>query len=144
MKNKAKVKAFLRNSFAFVAAAIMVLTVFTLAGCSSNVPENPDNGSIVSADSQEKSVTFKIIFEDGSEKSLSLKTQKATLAEALVEAEIIEYSADGFYTTIDGVTADYGKDGSWWCITKNGEMTNYGLNDLKIADGESYEATYTK
>lgn len=143
MKNKAKVKVFLRKSFAFVAAAIMVLTVFTLAGCS-NASENTDPDSNVSVDSREMSVTFKIIFEDGSEKSVSLKTQKATLAEALVEAGIIEYSADGFYTTIDGVTADYGKDGSWWCITKNGEMTNYGLNDLKIADGESYEATYTK
>lgn len=143
MMKKVKAKAFLRKSLAFIAAAIMVLSLFSLCACS-KAPKSPADGSSSSENVELKTVTFKIIFEDKSEKTVELKTAKETLAEALVEAKIIEYKADGLYETIDGVTADYGKDQSWWCITKGGEMTNYGLNDLKIADGEAYEATYTK
>jgi hypothetical protein len=139
MKNKTMVKEFLRKSLAFIAAAIMVLSLFTLSACA---PAANDGDS--SAPTGEKTVYFKIILEDKTEKTVTLKTEKGILAEALVEANIIEYNSTGLYTTIDGVTADYSKDGSWWCITKGGEMLNFGLNDIKISDGETYEATYTK
>ncbi len=142
MENKAKSKSLLRKSIALIAAAITVLSLFALAGCG-DASDKATGGSSISSVEQ-KTVIFKIVFEDGSEKTVELKTEKNTLAQALVDANIIEYSADGFYTTIDGVTADYNKDGAWWCITKGGEMLNHGLNDLKIADGETYEATYTK
>ena len=145
MKNKTKTFSVLRKSFALIAAVILVLSVFTLSGC--QVQEAPaDNGTSSSTSETQaiKNVNFKIVYEDGSSKNVELKTQKSTLAEALVEANIIEYSKDGLYTTIDGVTADFSKDGSWWCITKDGEMTSVGINDIVISDGETYEATYTK
>ena len=139
MKNKMKFKSFLKKSIALLAAAILVFTFFALSGCK----EKPvDDGSSISA--TQKTVFFKIVFEDKTEKTIQINTQKTVLADALVEAGLIEYDKTGLYTTIDGVTADYNKDGAWWCITKGGEMLNYGLNDIKIADGESYEATYTK
>ena len=119
------------------------MSLFTLAACKKG-ENNVELGNGNSSVAVQKTVDFKIVFEDKSEKTVRLDTQKTTLAEALVEARIIAYREDGFYTTIDGVTADFNKDGSWWCITKGGEMLNYGLNDLKIADGETYEATYTK
>lgn len=139
MKNKMKFKSFLKKSIALLAAAILVFTFFTLAGCAKNPA---DDGSSVSAET--KTVFFKIVYEDKTEKTIQINTQKTILADALVEAGLIEYEKSGLYTTIDGVTADYSKDGAWWCITKGGEMLNFGLNDIKIADGESYEATYTK
>lgn len=138
MKNKPQVVKFLRKSFALITAVILVFCLFSLAGCSNG--ETPDDEVL----SIQKTVNFKIVYADGSQKTVELKTEKTTLAEALVEADLIEYNAGGLYTTIDGVTADYNVDGSWWCITKGGEMLNFGLNDLKIADGETYEATYTK
>ena len=140
MKNKVMLKNFLKKSTAILAAAILVFTFFALSGCK----EKPayDIGS--SDGVLQKSVTFKMVFEDKTEKTVELKTEKTTLAEALVEAQLIEYEKSGLYTTIDGVTADYSKDGAWWCITKGGQMLNYGLNDIKIKDGETYEATYTK
>lgn len=140
MKNKKEFKKILKKSIALLAAAMLVFTFFALAGCKEKGVD--DIGS--SASAVQKSVTFKIVFEDVSEKTVELKTEKETLAEALVEAGIITYEKSGLYTTIDGVTADYNKDGAWWCITKGGQMLNFGLNDIKIKDGETYEATYTK
>ena len=139
MKNKMKFKSFLKKGIAILAAAILVFTFFTLAGCANN---HADDATSVSAET--KTVFFKIVYEDKTEKTVQISTEKATLADALVEAGLIEYDKSGLYTTIDGVTADYSKDGAWWCITKGGEMVSVGMNDLQIADGESYEATYTK
>lgn len=139
MKNKAKFKNFLKKSLALIAAAILVFTFLTLSGCS----EKPvDDGSSVSV--VQKTVFFKIVFEDKTEKTIQINTEKEFLADALAEAKLIEYDESGLYTTIDGVTADYNKDSAWWCITKGGEMVNVGMNELKISDGETYEATYTK
>lgn len=139
MKNKMKFKSFLKKGIAILAAAILVFTFFALSGCK----EKPvDDGSSISA--TQKTVFFKIVFEDKTEKTIQINTQKTILADALVEAGLIEYEKSGLYTTIDGVTADFSKDGAWWCITKGGEMLSFGLNDIKIADGERYEATYTK
>lgn len=140
MKNKTKMVKFVKKSFALIAAAVLVFTFFALSGCK----EKPGDDIGSSYSESLKTVNFKIVFEDKEEKTVQLNTEKETLAEALVEAGIIKYESSGFYTTIDSVTADYSKDGSWWCITKGGEMLNYGLNDIVIKDGESYEATYTK
>ncbi len=87
-------------------------------------------------------VTVDIVKEDA-KKTVTLKTEQLYLADALVEQGIIEYQKGGMYNTIDGITAEFSKDGAWWYITKNGEMVNQGLNDIKIADGEHYEITYT-
>ena len=145
MKNKTKTFSILRKSFALIAAVILVLSVFGLSGCQEKgTPADNGTSSAASETQDIKNVNFKIVYEDGTSKTIELKTEKSTLAEALVDAKVIEYSNDGFYTTIDGVTADYSKDGSWWCITKGGEMTSVGINDIVISDGETYEATYTK
>ena len=55
----------------------------------------------------------------------------------------MEYTADGLYNTIGGVTADWSKDQSWWNIQKDGVALNVGMNDQPIADGEHYEAVYS-
>ena len=46
-------------------------------------------------------------------------------------------------TTVDGETADYGRDQSWWCLTKDGAWMDTGVDDTMIADGDHYEFTYT-
>ena len=90
-----------------------------------------------------KAIVFEVIQKDGTSKEHNISTDAEYLADALVEAELVEYAADGMYNTIDGITADWSVDESWWSITKDGEMTSVGMNDQVIADGEHYEATYT-
>lgn len=90
-----------------------------------------------------KTVTFQIVYKDGTSESFDLKTDAEFLADALVEAGLVAYSEDGMYITINGVTADWNDDQSWWNICKNGEALMVGMNDQPIADGEIYEAVYT-
>lgn len=93
----------------------------------------------------EKSFTFTVIYE-GKETDFEITTDKDYLADALIDEGLLDTAEkeSGMYTVIDGVKADYNVDGAWWCVTKGGEMTTVGMNDLVIEDGDSFEATYTK
>lgn len=90
-----------------------------------------------------KVIVFEVVQKDGSSEEFDIATDAEYLADALVEEGLIEYAADGLYTTIDGITADWSVDESWWCISKDGVSLNVGMNQQPIADGEHYEATYT-
>ena len=92
-----------------------------------------------------KDITVTVVYADETEKEFEISTDAEFLADALLEEKLIkedEYES-GFYNYIDGVRADYTKDGAWWCVTKDGEMTDKGMNELPIADGDEFEITYT-
>lgn len=91
-----------------------------------------------------KEIGVTVVFADKSEKEYIIKTDAEYLADALLEEKIIEEkSTDGMYTVIAGERADYTLDGSWWCLTVNGEMASVGINDQPVTDGENYELTNT-
>ena len=78
----------------------------------------------------EKSVTF------------TIHTDKETLGDALLEHNLIagEKGAYGLYVKlVNGIEADYDKDGTYWAFYKNGEMMMVGVDGAVIADGEHYE-----
>lgn len=89
----------------------------------------------VEVKAEEQSITF------------TVHTDKTTLADALLEHALIagEDSAYGLYVkVVNGMTADYDVDQSYWSISKNGEMLLTGVSSTNLADGEHYEFTYTK
>ncbi len=93
----------------------------------------------------EKNITVTVVYEDKTQKEFEISTDAENLGDALYEQKLVtveEYKT-GFYNTIDGVRADYALDKAWWCITKGGEMTTKGANDLIIADGDCFEITHT-
>ena len=94
-------------------------------------------------DTSSKEITVTVVFENEETKEFVIETEAQYLAEALAEKKIIEYQEDGYYTTVDGVTADYSVNKSWWCLTQNGKMSAEGFNTQPIADGDRFEITYT-
>lgn len=93
----------------------------------------------------DKDINVTVVYEDKTQKEFEISTNAENLGDALYEAKLVTEAehATGFYTVIDGVRADYTKDGAWWCITKDGKMTDKGANDLPITDGDSFEITHT-
>ncbi len=131
--------------------AVLLLMCFTLFSCKENrssadvwesatYTENTVFGEgaktvELEVKANDKSVTFKI------------KTDKETLGEALLEHELIsgEQGAYGLYIkTVNGITADYDVDKSYWSLSKAGEYMMTGVDGEKISGGEHYELTYTK
>ena len=91
-------------------------------------------------------VTVKIIHKDQSEKTFVIETEATTLLGALQQENLVEGEdqATGYYiTAIDGEVADWSQDQGWWCFTKGGVMLMSGADTTPIADGETYEITYT-
>jgi hypothetical protein len=94
-----------------------------------------------------KTITLEVIHHDGSSASFSIATDAENLRAALEQVDGLIAGEESPYglmvDTVDGETADYGKDQSWWCLTKGGEWLDTGVDDTLIADGEHYEFTYT-
>jgi len=137
--------SFLVNFFAVIALCL------SLCACSQGATEtdvwteaiyteNTEFGSgektvLVEVEAKDKSVTF------------TIHSDKKTLGEALVEHNLIEgeKGAYGLYVKkVNGITADYDKDQSYWAFCKNGESMMSGVDGAEFKDGEHYELIYTK
>ena len=92
-----------------------------------------------------KALTITVVHGDGSEKAFDVHTDQEYLEGALLENEIVEDNQTelGLYIlTADGETVKEANQ-EWWCITKGGELLMTGAGETVIADGESYELTFT-
>ena len=104
-----------------------------------------ESGEGSSEEVQEKTIAFQVVHKDGSTQDFEISTTAGTLREALEAEGLIagEESSYGLYVeTVDGETADEGNQ-EWWCLTKGGEMWNYGVDDTQIQDGDAFEFTLT-
>ena len=94
-----------------------------------------------------KSITLEVIHSNGASVSFTIKSDAENLGEALRSAVGLISGEDGPYglmvNTVDEETADWDRDRSWWCLTKDGERVDTGVDSTVISDGEHYEFTYT-
>ena len=79
--------------------------------------------------------------------TFTVKTDKKTVGEALIEHKLIdgEEGAYGLYIkVVNGITADYDVDQSYWSFYINGEYAMSGVDTTEIKEGEIYRLEYTK
>lgn len=84
---------------------------------------------------------FSVVDKDGNETQFEVYTDKETVGEALLELNLIagdesEYGL--FVKTVNGITADYDKDGVYWAFYVNDEYASTGVDATKITQGDSY------
>lgn len=82
---------------------------------------------------------------DGKSVTITVKSDKANLAEMLVESGLAEGddSEYGLYIKrVNGVLADYSVDQSYWSLLQNGTPTAVGASLITITDGDAYELMY--
>ena len=95
----------------------------------------------------QKEITLEVVHGDGSDASFVIRTDSENLRGALEQIEGLVEGEESTYGlmvyTVDGETAEWSRDQSWWCLTKEGEWLDTGVDDTIIADGEHYEFTYT-
>ena len=93
-----------------------------------------------------KTVVVEVVHKDESKKEFTLHTDAETLRGALDEQKLIEgEDRGGIYMVIvvDGETADYDVDGSYWAMLQDGEWMMTGVDDTMIQDGDHYEFVFT-
>ena len=119
--------------------AVVLLVVLVAAAAAAYLSLRPE------AQAGSKTVVLTVTHGDGSINERTLRTDAATLREAMEEAALVE-GEDGpyglFVHAVDGETVNE-SDQEWWCFSKDGEMLMTGVDDTMISDGEHYEAVFT-
>lgn len=135
----------------FLCMMLMVTMALCMAGCSSN-NSNGDVAEVENTNSVgESKVTvlgegatvfaFAVVDKDGTESVFEIHTDKEIVGEALLELELIagEMGSYGLYVkSVNGITADYDTDGTYWAFYVNGEYASSGVDTTAIKEGESY------
>lgn len=84
---------------------------------------------------------FTVVDKDGSETPFEIHTDRETVGEALLELELIagEEGRYGlFVKTVNGITVDYDRDGTYWAFYVNGEYAASGVDATVITEGDDY------
>ena len=88
-----------------------------------------------------KSFTFIVVDKDGNETSFNLSSDKKTVGDALLAEGLIEgeNGAYGLYVKkVNGITADYDTDKTYWAFYINGEYAMTGVDATEIVEGATY------
>ena len=124
-----------------LAAAALVLLAAALVLVYAVFGAKPVSGS--------KSITIAVVNSKAETTTYSLKTDAEYLRQAMDETEGLTYSGtEGAYglmiDTVNGETADYNVDASYWSFNVNGEYCNYGIDQQPVNDGDAFSIVYTK
>ena len=145
MKNKILTK---------ISLVLVIFMALTLASCNlwqnDGVPEGIWANAIYTEDTElgegSKTVCVEVKIEDKSI-TFTIHTDAETLGDALVAHGLVEgkESQFGLYIKkVNGITADYDIDGSYWGFYQNGEYMMTGVDTTEIVGGEHFELVYEK
>lgn len=134
---------------------IAAMALFTNGCGKEKTPETPTEAqSQTKTDSEvkelgegAKSFDFSVVELDGKETKFLIHTDSKTVGEALTEVGLVEGEQGeyGLYVKkVNGITADYDKDGTYWGFFVNGEMAAQGVDMTDITEGESYSFKVSK
>lgn len=96
-----------------------------------------------------KSITIEVVDDKGEKTSYDVKTDAEYLRGAMEETKGLEFSGDDseyglMVIVVNGVTADYNVDGSYWAFYVNDEYCQYGVDEQPVNDKDVFKIEYTK
>ena len=96
-----------------------------------------------------KNIEIRVVDNAGDTKVYDVNTDAEYLRQAMEEAKGLTFSGDEsdyglMVVEINGVTADYNVDQSYWAFYVNDEYCNYGVDSQPVADGDVFRIEYTK
>lgn len=121
--------------------------VSTGADLDVELPEAPEKENQILGKEENTKFVFTVTHSDGSKVQFNVETTKDNLGDALLEGSIVkgDMGEFGLYVTeIDGEEASWEKDNAYWYFYKDGEPLMEGVSSTPIAEGDNFEARYTK
>ena len=93
-----------------------------------------------------KTITVTVVHKDGSEKVFEYHTDEEFLG-AVITAEGLVTGYEGEYglvmESVDGETADWNVDQSYWALFVGEEYATTGAGTTPIHDGDTFKLVYT-
>ena len=132
---------FKKHSILSLVLVIVLIAAMALSVVSCDKEDLGNEENEAAEVKEEKTFEFTVVFVDGSSKTYTVKTDKTTVGEALLDEGLIE-GEDGQYglyvKTVDGVTLDYNTDGKYWAFYVDGQYAMSGVDSTNIEAGKSY------
>ena len=126
--------------------ALIAAIALTAMGCEQAPVETPaTEGETAAPTIKGEGATvfyFNVVDKDGNKTAFEIHTDKTIVGDALMELGLLEGEEGpyGLYVKkVNGITADYEKDGTYWAFYVG---TSYGMNSVDKTDIEA-GATYT-
>ena len=126
-----------KHIIALLLAAVMVAgMLFAYSAFSEKPTEGIKEITIEVVDNEEKSTVYDV------------KTDAEYLIGAMEDAEGLTFNGSesqyGFTVSeINGITADFTVDSSYWAFYVNGEYCNYGISEQPVNDGDAFRIVYS-
>ena len=153
----------MKRFLAIVLALVMVLSLVACGGTSAQQPNDGQNAG-VEADANvdaaapavtdgatlgegQHSFTLEITDADGKTITATVNTDEETVGAALTKLNIVQGDTGeyGLYIkTVNGVTADYDKDKTYWAFYIDGEYAQTSADMTAVADGSVYKLAIEK
>ena len=129
---------------ALLTVAVLIALVLTATACGKTASDTQTTTAGTTADASGEAVelgtgskhfSLKVVDANGEESSFIIGTDEATVGEALQKLGLIE-GEEGDYglyiKSVNGITADYDTDGTYWAFYINGEyaMTSADMTDI--------------
>ena len=143
----------MKNALRITFALLLIFTLaFTLASCGddADTTANPWDDAVYTENTEfgngSKTVAVTVKVNENAV-TFTIHTDKSTVGEALIEHGLIsgEEGAYGLYVKkVNGITADYDVDQSYWAFYINGDYAMTGIELTDINEGCVYEVVYTK
>lgn len=96
-----------------------------------------------------KSITIEVVDNNANSTVYDVRTDAEYLRQAMEETKGLEFSGTEseygmMVETVNGVTADWNVDQSYWGFFVNGEYCNYGIDTQPVMDGDAFQIVYSK
>ena len=129
----------------FVCIVLITAMALTAIGCNDNKTSDPyytvtvSDGAVLGEGAKEFSL--EIVDGEGKSVNVTVKTDKATVGEALLDLKLIA-GDDGDYglyiKCVNGITADYDVNRTYWAFYIDGEYAMSGVDTTDIVEGAKY------
>lgn len=143
----------IRQKLSFILCMVLIAAMALLTtGCNDKTSQEAMQTTSISVEPQvlgEGETVFSVTVEDkeGTVTSFEIHTDKEMVGEALQECGLLE-GEDGPYglyvKTVNGITADYDVDQTYWAFYINGEYAMTGVDVTEITEGGSYSLKVEK
>ncbi len=131
-----------------VAIFITIAMIFSFGACVETKKEVITTTEPISVEPEDgNTFTFEVVDGNGNKTQESIITDIKMLGDALQSLGYIngEQGPYGLYVKeVNGITADYDTDGTYWAFYINGEMSMKGVDQTEIVDGAIYSLRVEK
>lgn len=130
------------KAFSLILCVVLIaVTALIAVGCQEKSTKNDETAvSEVLGDGAVK-FYFTVTDQDGKSEKFEINTDKEIVGDALQELGLIsgEEGEYGLYVKIvNGIEADFNKDGTYWAFYINGNYAMSGIDSTKIEAGSTY------